>query len=82
MLVVSKLEHWQNYSTGFYLLYITTRFIHLRTMDCSKIWNSIRTRDSKDNTFKEFYRLWNTPKSSWHKLCSIKFKDTNDFFNL
>jgi len=29
MFVVSKLQHWHNYSTGFYLLYIATRFIKI-----------------------------------------------------
>jgi hypothetical protein len=57
MLVVSKLELWQNYSTGFYLLYITTRFKDLHNTDCSKICNSVRTRDLKDSAFREFYRL-------------------------
>jgi hypothetical protein len=54
MLVVPKLEHWQNYATGFYMLYITTSFKDLHNMDCSKICNSVRTRDSIDNTFKDF----------------------------
>jgi len=29
MLVVSKLQHWQNYYIGIYLLYIRTRFIKI-----------------------------------------------------
>jgi len=61
MLVVSKLQHWQDYSTGFHLLYITTRFQDFHTACCSELYESIRTRGSKDNTFKEFYRLRNTP---------------------
>jgi uncharacterized protein YkuJ len=44
--------------------------------------NSIRTRSSKKRTSANFTDLDLLQMTSGHKLCSIKFEDKNDCFDL